>query len=251
MESINNPLVCFFDSGIGGIGLLYECVRRLPRVDFIYYADNYRVPYGNLGKEEILKFTEEKFEKIDKQNPTAAVVACNTVTAHCIKYLREKYSFEILGVQPAVKPAVAAGGICIVLATQATSESESLKKLVTEYGRGNTEVFACRGLADYIEKNIFDISSEEIKKFLPDKKADSVVLGCTHYGFVKNIIKNYYNCPVFDGVEGTADNLMKKLGISDHRMERVQKITFTGGDSGKNRAVFNMLLRERGLNSQK
>ncbi len=249
MESSKNPLVCFFDSGIGGLGLLYECVHSLPRVDFIYFADNFRVPYGNLSKAEILKYTVEIFDEINKLNPAAAVVACNTVTAHCIEYLRKKYPFKIIGVQPAVKPAAACGK-CIVLATEATAKSDSLNSLVKDYGKGVTEVFACRGLADYIEQNIFSLSESEIIKFLPDANTQGVVLGCTHYAFAGEVIGKYYNCPIFDGIKGTADNLTAKLGISDHCTARAHKIMFRGGDSAKNKAVFNMLLKKRGIYSQ-
>lgn len=250
MKTTKNPLVCFFDSGIGGLNLLYECVIRLPCVDFIYFADNYRVPYGNLGREKILKYTEETFDKIAAVKPAAAVAACNTVTAQCIENLRNKYPFEIIGIQPAVKPAAAIGGKCLVLATKATAGSEPLKRLVSQYGNGNAEIYACADLAEYIEKNIFDLKSGEVEKLLPEVAADSVVLGCTHYVYIKEVIEKYYNCPVFDGIIGTADRLRAKIGISDHIAKRAQKVTFEGGDCIKNRTIFSALLRLGGKLSQ-
>ena len=99
MKKNINPLVCVFDSGIGGLGVLYECVRRLPRVDFAYFADNYNMPYGRFGREELIKISNEKFTQIASYNPAAAVVACNTVTAQCIGFLRENFPFEIIGIQ--------------------------------------------------------------------------------------------------------------------------------------------------------
>ena len=90
MERNNNATVCFFDSGIGGLSLLYECVRILPRVDFKYFADNFRVPYGNLTHGELVNTVDRIFSEIEKLNPDAAVVACNTVTAQCIDYLRKQ-----------------------------------------------------------------------------------------------------------------------------------------------------------------
>lgn len=247
---VNNPKVCFFDSGIGGLSLLYESVRKLPRVDFIYFADNFRVPYGSLTREEMLSLVDEKFSQISSLNPAAAVVACNTVTAQCIEFLRQKYSFEIIGIQPAIKPAAAAGGKRLVLATPSTAQSEALKNLVSKYGSECTQVVACEKLAGYIEQNIENISEEEVKKLLPDTQADSVVLGCTHYVFIKNIIKKHYNCPVFDGIDGTSDRLCEKLGIFDHRQGRAQKIGFSGGDTTKNRYIFNLLLKQSGSISQ-
>lgn len=246
MEIVNNPLVCVFDSGIGGLNLLNECVRKLPQVDFTYIADNYRMPYGKLSHENLLAIVEEIFDKINQMNPTAAVVACNTVTAQCIDYLRKKYSFNIIGIQPAVKPAAAMGGKCLVLATELTVKSPALKQLIAAYGRGKTLSFACGDLAKYVEENIYDLSAERIECMLPNIKADSVVLGCTHYSFVKDIIKNYYDCPIFDGIDGTADRLMKILGIFDHNVPRAQKISFKWGNEDKNRRVFSMLLKRWG-----
>lgn len=248
MKKDNNPLVCFFDSGIGGIGVLSECVRRLPKVDFTYFADNYCVPYGNMSRDELLNKVDKIFGQIDKLKPSAAVVACNTVTAQCIDLLRKKYNFEIIGMQPAVKPAFEAGGSTLVLATNATAGSSSLKELLKKYG-GRAEVFACAGLAAYIEEHIENIPEAELLSLLPEVKADNVVLGCTHYIFVKDVISRYYNCRIFDGVNGTAERLCEKLGISDHQAERGQKITFVGGDIRKNRSVFNAVLKSLSFKS--
>ncbi len=250
MDKNINRSVCFFDSGIGGLSLLYECVRRLPCVDFTYFADNFRVPYGALTREELISIADEKFTKISKLKPIAAVLACNTLTAQCIDYLRRKYPFEIIGIQPAIKPAAVCKGKCVVLATPSTAGSKSLKLLVEKYGLGNTEVVACPDLAYYIENNISELSFDKVKRFLPEKKAGSVVLGCTHYVFVKEMIKDFYNCPVFDGIDGTAAHLCEKIGIFDHQCERIQKISFLSGDTAKNRLVFNTLLMKGGVNSQ-
>ncbi len=146
-SSEKNLTVCFFDSGIGGLNLLCECALRLENVNFKYFADNYNVPYGNLSTREITEKADAVFSQIEKTKPAAAVIACNTVTARCAAYLRAKYPFPIVGVQPAVKPAAENGGNCVVLATQATASSESLQELIQNYGKGVTEVVPCPELA--------------------------------------------------------------------------------------------------------
>ena len=246
---IANPEVCFFDSGIGGINLLYECVRKLPCVDFTYFADNFRVPYGSLALEELRARVDSFFEKINMCNPSAAVIACNTVTAQCIGYLRKKYKFPIVGIQPAVKPA-AAMGRCLVLATPSTAQSDALKEITKKYGNDRTEIFACEDLAAYVEENVFYLSEKRIASFLPSVETDTVVLGCTHYVFCKDIIKNFYKCTVFDGIEATADHLCKILGNFDHQTNRAQKIIFSDGDTDKNRCVFNYIMVKNGRLSQ-
>lgn len=247
MEKVLNPTVCFFDSGIGGLWLLYECVKKLPDVDFTYFSDNAHVPYGSLPQDKLIEFTDSVFSQISKLNPKAAVIACNTVTARCIDYIRNKYPFEVIGIQPAVKPATKSGGKCLVLATPSTAASVPLKELIDKFGKGRVVTAACPDLAQYIENNIGNIDGEYIKSLLPKIDCDSVVLGCTHYIYIKEIVKFFYNCPVFDGIEGTADNLVRKLGKNDHRAKRAQKITFEGDFVVKNRDIFKKLVAEFGL----
>lgn len=244
MESKNSDFsrpICVFDSGIGGLNLLSACADSLPQNDFIYVADNFNVPYGNLPREKILELTDSAFKSINGFQPVAAVVACNTVTAECIGYLRKTYAFPIVGIQPAVKPAAKCGGRCLVLATQATVKSKSFCELVEKYAGKDCVVYPCPHLAEFIEDNIFNLPATLPNALLPDIEADSVVLGCTHYIFVKTAIQERYKCPVFDGIAGTADHLRKILGKTDHVAFEKQKITFINGDIDKNKRVFNQI----------
>lgn len=247
MEKVSNPIVCLFDSGIGGLWLLYECVRKLPDVDFVYFSDNNNVPYGSLPQDRLVKLVDSVFNEISKLNPAAAVVACNTVTSRCIDYIRNKYSFDVIGIQPAVKQAAEVGGKCLVLATPATAESKSLHDLIDKYGKGIVETVACPDLAQYIENNIDNIDEEYIKSILPRMECDSVVLGCTHYIYIKEIVKAFYKCPVFDGIEGTAKHLAMKLGKDNSNIHRAQKITFNGSFAGKNHKIFRVIISRLGL----
>lgn len=239
-----NRLVCCFDSGIGGIRLFAECVRLRKDCDFIYFADNYNVPYGSLGASEILRLADEKFSAMARLNPAAAVVACNTVTAECVDYLRRKYSFPIIGIQPAVKPAAANCKNCLVLCTPATANSGALENLIKKFGGNRTRAIACRGLASYIENNIFNMEKERVEELLPDAVCDGVVLGCTHYTYAADIISKRYNCPVYDGVEGTAARLCEVLGICDHRPPLPRTIAFSGGNTRLNADVFRFLIKK-------
>ena len=251
MKKVSNPIVCVFDSGIGGLWLLYECVKKLPKVDFIYFSDNENVPYGSLAQDKLIELTDSIFSEISKFDPAAAVVACNTVTARCIDHLRAEYAFEIVGIQPAVKPATAVGNKCLVLATPSTAESKSLHTLIEKFGKGKVDTVACPDLAQYIENNYENIDEEYVKNRLPQVECDSVVLGCTHYIYIKEIVKSFYNCPVFDGIEGTADNLAGKLGKNDHSEPRAQKIVFKGGNADKNQEIFRGMISKLGVKNSK
>ena len=234
--------VCVFDSGIGGLNLLAACVGVCPDRSFVYFADNFNVPYGNLAPERIKELAFSAFEKIAALNPAAAVVACNTVTSVCITDLRAKYSFPIIGIQPAVKQAVAEKGECLVLATPATVGSASFRALCARSG-GNIAVHACPGLAEYIEEHVSDYPFIDVSPFLPPERPSAVVLGCTHYIFSADSIKKTYCCPIFDGILGTADHLGKILGNCHKNSFINQKIQFIGGDTAKNKAIFDLLTR--------
>lgn len=236
--------ICFFDSGIGGLPLFIKCLHFIPDVDFYYFADNENVPYGNLPTQRILALADNAFEKIRRLHPDVVVIACNTVTAICVNALRDKYPFPIIGIQPAVKPAAASGRKCVVLATPATASSAAVKALIEKYGLGHTEVVACPYLAAYIENHIFELTLENVLPLLPAISADCLVLGCTHYSYIGDIIENYYKIPVYDGLDGTANRLKAVVGKTDHFLKNARKICFFGGDVHKNFEVFHSFFTE-------
>lgn len=240
-DSSKTKTACFFDSGIGGLPLMYKCYELRSDFDFAYFADNYNVPYGNKTHKEISDRVSLIFEKMALLEPTVAVVACNTVTAECIEDLRRKYSFPIIGIQPAVKPAAERSAKCVVLATQATADSYSLQKLIGGYGGGHTEAVACKNLAEYIESNIFNLNKEEIFGLLPKISCDGIVLGCTHYSYIADIVADFYGCPVYDGTDGTADRFCKILGKPDHQRKQGTEVAFYGGNCLKNSKIFEYL----------
>lgn len=237
---VNSVLkVAVFDSGIGGINVLRGCVAALPWVDFVYFADNSHVPYGGLGADELHSRVNEIFDRIAALSPAAAVVACNTVTGSCIGDLRARYPFPLIGVEPAIKPAATVGGKCLVLATPTTVRSPNVLSLVSRYGEGRVELAACPDLADYIERNIFNLKEEEVRALLPRHSARSVVLGCTHYIYVKREIEKFYGCKSFDGIDGVVGVLKNKLQkYVENGCERCGKVEFSGGDADKNERVF-------------
>ncbi|MBS5022690.1 MAG: glutamate racemase [Firmicutes bacterium] len=208
----------FFDSGLGGLTVLDACAKRLQGIPIYYYGDNSRAPYGNLSAEKIRDYAAEAFDVFASLKVRAAVIACNTVTAVCADAFRKKYSFPIVGAEPAVMPAARRGGEVFVLATRATVESERFKRLCRraerECPRVSLRSFACDRLAGAIEERLFDAGAKrpfDFSPFFPPGNPDSVVLGCTHYVFLKKQAENFYHCPVYDGNEGIARELTAVL----------------------------------------
>ncbi len=206
--------VAFFDSGVGGLTVLATCRAYLPRTRFYYYGDNAHAPYGNLSPAQIQAYAFAAFDKIAKYEPKAAVIACNTVTAVCADALRKRYPFPIVGAEPAVLVGGAMGGECFVLATKATATSERFRRLCLRaaelFPSAKIRVYPMEELAGEIERRLgrepYDFTSQ-----LPEGKPASVVLGCTHYVYIREQIERFYGCPVVDGNDGIARRLQTLL----------------------------------------
>ena len=218
-----NP-VGVLDSGVGGISVLRHIHTLLPHEDLLYFADSKHAPYGNKTQAQIERrvFAAAKF--LLTHGAKALVIACNTATAHAAQSLRDKYAFlelPIIGMEPAVKPAAAVtkNGIVGVLATVGTLKSAQFAALLESYGR-NVQVVtqACVGLVECIERGELTLNStkELLRKYcapLLAEGADTIVLGCTHYPFVRPLIEDIVGSDVaiIDTGAAVAKQLQKKL----------------------------------------
>ncbi len=206
----------FFDSGIGGLTILAACRGELKGATFYYYGDNIHAPYGNLSVKKIKKYVFRAFRRFEKLKVSAVVLACNTATAVCIEDLRKRYAFPIIGVEPAVHVAAKEGGEIIALSTRATYESERYKTLCNRarerYPAARLIAYPCDGLAGAIEKNLGK-AGVDFTSYLPRgrEKPDAVVLGCTHYPYIKIQIEEFYGCKTVDGREGVVRRLKSIL----------------------------------------
>ncbi|MBE5747065.1 MAG: hypothetical protein E7352_02680 [Clostridiales bacterium] len=228
--------VAFFDSGVGGLTVLNACQKRLAGEKFYYYGDNERAPYGSLPPTQIERYVKEAFDLFEQLQVKCAVVACNTVTALCVDGLRARYSFPIIGAEPAVVSAAKRGGEVFVLTTRATFESQRFhllcEKVQTKYPLAKLTAYACEGLAGEIETHFCDAFYDFTER-LPRGSPDAVVLGCTHYVYIRERIKKFYNCEVFDGNEGIAQRLCGLLRQNSACKE--QNFTSETAGSEKNR----------------
>ncbi|HEX8692042.1 MAG TPA: glutamate racemase [Longimicrobium sp.] len=188
--------VAIFDSGIGGLSVAREIRGALPSEHLLYVADHAYVPYGGRTTEEVRARTLAAGRWLEAQGAKVLVVACNTASGAALEHLREHLGIPVVGLEPAVKPAVALSkaGRVGVMATVGTLASERYARLVENYGDGARVVpQPCPGLADLIEDGHLD--GDELKAALvpltePLRRegVDVVVLGCTHYPFVRDAI---------------------------------------------------------------
>lgn len=225
---INDKPIGFFDSGVGGLSVLRETIKLMPYENFIYFGDSKNAPYGIKSVEEVKKLTFNAVDFLMKKNVKAVVIACNTATSAAIEDLRETYkTFPIIGIEPALKPAVELGtkGKILIMATPMTLSESKFAKLMDHYkAEADIEPLPCPGLVELIEEGI--LHGDLVKKYLLDKLSPymnsdiaAVVLGCTHYPFVReeisSILRENGNIPVIDGSEGTARQLKKQLELNN------------------------------------
>ncbi len=216
MADCTNP-VGVFDSGVGGIGTLAALRRELPRERFLFYGDTANAPYGTKSREEVMACVSRIMDHLLAQDVKAVVIACNTATAVAAAELRARYALPIIGIEPALKPAheLRREGQILVLATPMTLRLEKFRALYERYGEGAVPL-PCPGLMELVERE----ADGEARRYLTDllapydlTKVDAIVLGCTHYVFLRPILKDVLpaNVSVLDGNEGTARQLRRVL----------------------------------------
>jgi glutamate racemase len=216
----------FFDSGVGGISVLKEAVKLLPNENFIYFGDSKNAPYGTRKVEEVKRLTFNAVDFLLSKGVKSIVIACNTATSAAIEDLRSNYTeVPIIGIEPALKPAVELNrkGKIIIMATPMTLAETKFNNLMKSYkNKAEIEPLPCAGLVELIEQGV--IEGELVNSYLKEKLASflegeisSVVLGCTHYPFIKNELSKVLNSTssIIDGSLGTAKQLKRQLETMD------------------------------------
>lgn len=218
---INQKPIGVFDSGVGGISVLRELVKLMPGENYLYFGDSANAPYGTRAAQEVIDLTIKNVAFLFSQGAKAIVIACNTATSVAIRILRETYpDIPIIGIEPALKPAVLAQNHSrvLVMATPMTLEQEKFNSMLHVYeDEASITKVPCPGLVELIEGGILDgpeLFSYLEKRFSSFEKTtvDAVVLGCTHYPLIKSSIQHFFpNTVIYDGGYGTAKQTRKRL----------------------------------------
>ncbi len=208
-----------FDSGVGGISVLKRAVELLPHESFLFYGDSANAPYGEKSVEWVRERSSRIVEGLLERGVKAIVIACNTATGAAAETLRERYpDVPLIGVEPALKPAVnfSEGERVLVMATPITLGQGKFQRLYEEWGPGaQVSTVACTGLAMRIERG--NLNAPDMLELLESligehRGVHSVVLGCTHYPFVRQQIRSVLgDVTFFDGGDGAARQLVRLL----------------------------------------
>ena len=196
----NNKPIGFFDSGVGGLTVLSAFRSILPNEDCIFFGDTKNMPYGEKTKEQLIEYSTQAFMFFEQQNAKAVIMACNTTSAMVYDELKDKFNFKLYPLIQTVTQNIANMQInkIGVFATPATVESHAYAKNIKNF---NDKIYireiACPTWVKIVEngmknsdasyKNDIKIHMDEMTKFNPDK----IVLGCTHYPYLIDILSQY------------------------------------------------------------
>ena len=220
--------IAVFDSGIGGVSVLRELVRQLPGERFLYFGDSRNAPYGERSTQQVRELTLAAAERLYERGLKALVIACNTATSAAITQLRETYpDLLVVGIEPALKPAADRfpKGHVGIMATQVTLREQKLHSQLERFSDMQVSLIPAPGLVELIESGKTD--SEETAALLQGilapyaGKLDALVLGCTHYPFVKDRVRKILGdtTALLDGSEGTARHtrhLLEQAGLLEN-----------------------------------
>src|SRR5512135_1588790 len=249
----NSRPIGIFDSGVGGLSVWREIARQLPHEHTLYFADQIHIPYGPRTLEQIRSFSEAITRFLLACDCKLIVVACNAASAAALKHLRATFpEVPFVGMEPAVKPAAETThtGVVGVLATPATFQGELFASVVERFANGVRLVKeVCPGLVQQVEAGRLNTSDtlEMLDRFLqPIRKAgaDTIVLGCTHYPFVIEAIRQLApGVNVIDPAPAVArqvDRVLKERGwrCDEDRIGQHQFIT--SGDRDQYQQILRM-----------
>ena len=198
--------------------------EKLPNQNYVYLGDNLNFPYGTKTPETIRWIVRKNIERlIEEFNPKALVIACNTATVTALSEMRRLFSFPIIGIVPAVKPAAAFSSTkkIGVLATETTIKGEYLEQLINDYASKCTVCkVAAQGLVEFVETRFLEADEKEIREILDEPVnemmkcgVDSLVLGCTHFIYLYDTLFKMMNerTEIIDSREGVVNQLIRVL----------------------------------------
>ncbi len=228
--------IAVFDSGLGGLSVLKDIHIVMPDENLIYFGDSARAPYGIRTKQELIAFCNEIVHKFIDEGAKAVVVACNTATSAAIEDMRNKFDIPIIGMEPAIKPACLENKNkkILVIATKYTIENDKYIELKDKYNDALIKSLKASELVEMVENADYDydkVVSFFKKNNIKEDDYSAIVLGCTHFIFLKDILKKIFkNAKIYDGNIGTINQLKRKIGYTKKDLKGSVLIRNSMGD---------------------
>jgi glutamate racemase len=216
--------VGIFDSGVGGLTVMKEIIQHLPDEHILYLGDTARVPYGTRSPETVLRYSFENAGFLISRGIKILIVACNTSSAVSLDLLREKFPVPVIGVvEPGARAAVERTRLksVAVVGTETTIRTGSYERAIKAIDYSiNVSGIACPLFVPLIEEGWLDgdvvsLTAEKYLSAIRRNGADALVLGCTHYPMIKDVIENIVHIPLIDSAIETARELKRVLEQED------------------------------------
>lgn len=255
---MDNRAIGVMDSGLGGVTVLKRAAERLPDESFVFYGDSAFAPYGDKRTQEIHDRAMACAEALIQRDVKAIVIACNTATSAAIEDMRSQFSLPVISMEPAIKPALAAGpGRILMLATRATCNLSRYQALKRRLGGEQRIVdVPCTDLVAAIESHLFEPGAldETIAKLLSPfdgQTIAAIVLGCTHFTLAQADLARYADAHFrgahlfFEGSAGTVAQIARVLeesGLHAEPGNRRQIELRTSGDETKTLPLMRRIL---------
>ena len=240
----NNFPIGFFDSGIGGLSIYNEIKNSMPNESTIYIADNLNAPYGKKAESEIIQLSIKNTQKLVDLRCKLIIVACNTATTNAIEVLRKKFNIPIVGIEPAIKPAMleTKSNNIGVLATEKTLSSNLFLQTSDRFSKGiNIHEQIGFDLVKIIEENGIneELLIPKLREYIEpmlEKNIDHLVLGCTHYYYLMYLLKKILpnGVKILDSsraVTKRVKNLLKDYNIDSNTSKTKNIFLCTGNDN--------------------
>lgn len=247
---MNSGYIAILDSGIGGFSALIETAKQLSGEKFLYFGDNKNAPYGNKTLAKLCALTTKNLSEILKYDVKAVIAGCNTLSLSVLPLIAGNYSVPLFGVFP---PVGKIRGKTFLFATPLTCSFLKTNLKTSANATGGVEIFPLKNLAADIEKHKYGLQFIDIKNHLPvntrslaGAKPDALILGCTHYFFVKKQFIDHF-CPrnVYSGEETTAKRVAKFM--SENRLctnNQDFTVDFIGENAEENYNFYNSVVKE-------
>ena len=240
----NNFPIGLFDSGIGGLSIYNEIKNSIPNESTIYIADNLNAPYGEKAESEIIQLSIKNTQKLVDLRCKLIIVACNTATTNAIEVLRKKFNIPIVGIEPAIKPAMleTKSNNIGVLATEKTLSSNLFLKTSDRFSKGiNIHEQIGFDLVKIIEENGIneELLIPKLREYIEpmlEKNIDHLVLGCTHYYYLMYLLKKILpnGVKILDSSRAVTKrvmNLLKDYNIDSNTSKTKNIFLCTGNDN--------------------
>lgn len=240
----SNFPIGLFDSGIGGLSIYNEIKNSMPNESTIYIADNLNAPYGKKAESEIIQLSIKNTQKLVDLRCKLIIVACNTATTNAIEVLRKKFNIPIVGIEPAIKPAMleTKSNNIGVLATEKTLSSNLFLKTSDRFSKGiNIHEQIGFDLVKIIEENGIneELLIPKLREYIEpmlEKNIDHLVLGCTHYYYLMYLLKKILpnGVKILDSSRAVTKrvmNLLKDYNIDSNTSKTKNIFLCTGNDN--------------------